>query len=706
MTVINPKGVEKTRNAMVPLMSLSTLYAFMYCMLVSNELVSMPIFGGALYMSGRVAVIFAQTFTGEARKFMQPKMRTLGIIMLVVTLLLNLFLLAIFPITLDNSFVWILFTIVFAMLIRGIATKRLIREYGGSRMTKKWFLLWIVLCHVISAVVVLLVLTYSLPAEKAWLIFGGFVLSAILEIYSLGKDREESLLMDEQTSENDVQATITELQNVRAFSAYQSMYTLILVALQVTLVMMYTFIAVSEEEILACMAISLICTLAAREVTDLILKRTSTRRNPDPGNVLMVGLFLWLYGLVLFYRQLSAPLQDGAHLTGFFQYINAYISLAFCSCGATVCVTCLAGMERDMGLVAKFSSKGDLAGYRQMRYVANEFAVLLGQMIALGLLTALSFVRNQLPDSAEALARAFQPLLVVPALLLVVGAILAVLHFPLTKQNLIKLQRFIQLKESGQDNPQLEKQLETVVIKKHKRRYGIKVIMSLVRPFYRHKLIGKENVPEGQDGRLIFICNHGELYGPVVTNLYMPFYFRPWSISDMMEDPQCVAEYLYRFTVKRQKWLPEFLKWPVSRRILAPLSIWLMRSIGSIPVYRNKPRELMNTFRISVEAMQAEDNLLIFPENPDAESLEKPGYVRSGVGEFFTGFTMLAPLYYNKTGKNVIFIPIYASKTKRTITIGEGIEYDPDNQPTEEKLRIVDYLRDTMTEIGREQGDY
>jgi hypothetical protein len=113
----------------------------------------------------------------------------------------------------------------------------------------------------------------------------------------------------------------------------------------------------------------------------------------------------------------------------------------------------------------------------------------------------------------------------------------------------------------------------------------------------------------------------------------------------------------------------------------------------------------MATFRLSVEAMQSEDNLLIFPENPDAASLDKPGYLRKGIGDFFTGFTMLAPLYYNKTGKKAIFMPVYASREKRTISFGSGIEYDPGNQPAEEKMRIVNGLRESMLAMGRALGD-
>ena len=41
-------------------------------------------------------------------------------------------------------------------------------------------------------------------------------------------------------------------------------------------------------------------------------------------------------------------------------------------------------------------------------------------------------------------------------------------------------------------------------------------------------------------------------------------------------------------------------------------------------------------------------------------------------------------------------MPIYASRKHRTLTIGQGVVYDPDNNATAEKLRIVDALLDSM----------
>ena len=94
-----------------------------------------------------------------------------------------------------------------------------------------------------------------------------------------------------------------------------------------------------------------------------------------------------------------------------------------------------------------------------------------------------------------------------------------------------KLKRFLNL--SGQDNPALKKQLDEVVVARHKNRFGVKLIVLLLRPLYYHRVLGRENAAGFEDGSLVLVCNHGELYGPIVTNLYVPISFRPWCISSM-----------------------------------------------------------------------------------------------------------------------------------------------------------------------------
>ncbi|MEG0767225.1 MAG: hypothetical protein RR482_05870, partial [Clostridia bacterium] len=174
-----------------------------------------------------------------------------------------------------------------------------------------------------------------------------------------------------------------------------------------------------------------------------------------------------------------------------------------------------------------------------------------------------------LPRSLESLRASFRTTMILPALLLAAHAVHCVLRYPLTRRYVKKLRTYLQLRQHGEGNEPLEKQLERVVLMRSAKRYGLKLLATIARPFYYHRIMGKENVVYGEEGTGIFLCNHGELYGPIVTNLYVPFSFRPWVMSQMAS-PECVADYVYTFSLKRQRWMPECTKRPVSR-LLAPM---------------------------------------------------------------------------------------------------------------------------------------
>ena len=191
-------------------------------------------------------------------------------------------------------------------------------------------------------------------------------------------------------------------------------------------------------------------------------------------------------------------------------------------------------------------------------------------------------------------------------------------------------------------------------------------------------------------------------YGPIVGMLYIPVDVRPWVISEIMIDKDEMAQYVFQYTVSNMNWIPNAWKMPICRKILAPLSIWAMDRLEAIPVYRNKPAQLTKTFRQSVDALQSGDNLLIFPENPNAKG-KNSGYIQGGLGELYSGFTLLAQLYRKKAGKQCRFIPMYCHRRMRTMTFGKPIIYDPSNDPDLERERISQEAWNTMSEIYQEE---
>ncbi len=675
-----PPQSSPQARALLGMNSFSVLYAFLYCMLASGALGAAPVMGGALFMLGRVATMLARQISRKKTRALPKALRRTGAVILLALLPISLALLLLYPLAAPAPLFWLLACLALLITWRGTLTRRLFLWCRARALSYAQTNLRLTLLSAALCVPLALALFFSLDATRAAYLMGGYVLSAALECYGLWTEGEPP-----HTDERDEPEDLTALRGAHAYRVFQYVLCIAAAALQVTIVMAYAYIGATATGVLYCMAIALVCTFAAREMATWVLKKTLTR-DPDPGNVLIFGLAAWLLGLLVFARNLSLSDEWAA-----------YLSLAMCSIGGTISAVALSRLSRDMRRVAEFTT-GRVPGarYEEAQHAAVEFSSLAGQALALIGLA----LWGLLAGSGETLVA--QPPLLLPACLLVLAAFLAALRFPMTKRHLEKLRRFLQLRERGEKNAPLEKELEGVVVQKSKRRYVVKIIIALIRPFYYHKILGRENVRLDDDIAAIFVCNHGELYGPVVTNLYVPYSFRPWVISELME-PAEVSDYIYQFTILRQRWLPSRWKRPLADA-LTPAIIRVMRSLESIPVYRDRPRELIRTFKTTAQAMQAGDNILLFPENPHAANQEKEGYLRDGIGEFSTGFVMIAQVYYDLTGKRAQFIPIYADKERRTLTFGHATRYDPEPPPVPEKERIVEHLRGEMLRLGKFAG--
>lgn len=230
-----------------------------------------------------------------------------------------------------------------------------------------------------------------------------------------------------------------------------------------------------------------------------------------------------------------------------------------------------------------------------------------------------------------------------------------------------------------------------------KRSLGAHVLIALLRPFYRHKLIGLDNWKSNSDTPCIFVCNHGEIYGPVVTTLYLPFPYRPWVTNEVLERDAIVDRVCNGALKYKPIFHPRIDRFLVSH-IAAPIMIRVLGGVNPIPVYQDDPHKLISTFRKTVQAMKDGDNVLVFPE--DSSTSPNGRYAREGVSEFFTGFVMIAQLYHRQTGRCPLFVPIYANRKARTITFCQPVRYQPEDPSTEYKTALCRQLRAEMLEAA------
>ena len=683
--------VPASRRMMLVLMSLNSLYQYMYCSLLSSALGMLPVLGGALFMTARVAMTYAHSVWGDGRKYTTHRMRVAFTILSFLMLLCTVILQLLYPALWAEKSVWILFAVVLLLSLRSITARRLVARRMRRTVSLTACRIFLGVCIAVPLGIMAWILDVNVGGTDGWLLWGGFAAGAVLEVYGLWRERDLVAMegLPDDIDRETVEHIAHELFQANAYSAFSRLFTLVLLALQLTLVMVCTLIGLTTQQLFVCMLLAAGCTVLVREIAQFCLKKL---RQLSPTHMLLAGLFLWLYGLSLLYKQMGAAPN----------LLWSYVAVAIVVSGLTVSVTALAELERRMSSVAQYQLQNHMRGYAQIRSASTELAILLGQMLALILMTLLCMPAGVWKLNLGDLVHAFRPLMVVPPLLLILAAIFSTLHFPLNSKHFQKLARFLRLEEEGVDNPALHDQLNSVVVKHHKNRFGVRLMITLLRPLYYHKVIGKENLNGYEDGSMILICNHGEIYGPVVANLYVPIDFRPWVISSMM-DTEAIVEHMYYGTMERQKWLPESWKRPLIR-LITPLLVWIFNSLDAIPVYRGKPKELIKTFRLTLDAMQAGDNILLFPENADEHEEGKSGFLREGVGQLYTGFAMIAPMYWAKTHKRAVFVPIYASKKDRTLTIGHGIVYDPDNNAAAEKERIVTSLLNAMQEMYEKEN--
>ena len=101
----------KTTGKMPLQASISQLYGYIYCMILSNMLTDMPLYGGVLYLCGKAVIIFTGT-VGKNRKFLPAYAKRWVILLLVVLLFVGLLLVGLFPAGIQNEKIWILYAAV------------------------------------------------------------------------------------------------------------------------------------------------------------------------------------------------------------------------------------------------------------------------------------------------------------------------------------------------------------------------------------------------------------------------------------------------------------------------------------------------------------------------------------------------------------------------------------------------------------------
>lgn len=662
---------------------LNELYGYLYCAIVSGILCGTPLVGSALFLSGQTARMFLNlTFAKRAPLISRP-LRLTGLALSVTGALCAPALLLLLPFSGGESALWLMFGLVTLVLLRGWLSDKLLRycaRRGLSPAQSGLRAAELILLMSAAAFILL----YSAANPRDALVCGlGFVFLSAIDTLMRHAEIKKVPYLPDQAPLKPEQLRI--LSGANACRVYIGLLICVTCALQVTQIVLFTYLTRRSDAYLTMILAAILLAYLSDRLARRLMRPGRKGMGMDPVKLLLLGLTLWLLSLFSFALRLNRP-------------ESIWILLSLCLCGLANVLTLRAfdALSQRVDELPRFLMPEFGDGKRTWQttlYWISHLSALSGQIIALIGLSALAFL-NRGSFSPE-----LKPILLIPSFLLVGAALLFALRFPLGKVQEENLQRFLMLKENGETNAPLQKKLESVILIASPRRYGFKLFLSFLRLLMPTRLLGFDEIRLTPGVSTIFACNHGEFWGPLIGNLYLPYPYRPWSINEVVQK-DVIADYIYRFTFSRQKWLPKRLQMPFSR-FCAPILAWCTHSIESIPVFRDQPRALIKTFKLTAEAMIAGDNILLYPENPNDPSLPHPGYRWDGVGPFFTGYTLAAEIYYRETGLCAQFIPLFADKQRRTLSAGQGIVFDPENGPIEEGKRISEHLRQEMLRLAQ-----
>lgn len=644
-------------------------------MCLSELLLQNILVGGAMYLTGQVFIVYVRLY--NKRKTRLPRsIRAESILFFFIAFFLSVILFLIYPRIARHPRFPVFLISLFLLLAEQFFTVFFTSRANSSRRLMQVCILSAL--HLLFFAATWLLLGNTIEAAHLWSIL--FLLgvcsmfSLCIQILDLHKKSEPFVLVH----------TDGDFQQVSSYRVYNRMISSVCIALHLAIITYICYMRFHPLKSMVAAFFELLIWLAfVAGISGLmfLFLRRRTFRKYDRISVFVIGALMFIAVCIGMHRY---------WFTTFFGYLLSYILLG---CGLGCMLSVIISLNCDVKAVLEFS----LGPMEESDYQANTFAMIEWRLtqstiLFLIMMTILSFLMEGRLDQMEAvygLRELMRSLMLLLPLIFMTFALLYALMQPLDRSYTQKLRRYISQQRQGNVNIALETQLQLKLVQTT-RRIGPSIVRAFLRPLLPCKVINRD-VVNASDGPVVFVCNHLEIYGPLITNLHIPFPFRPWVISSMLSK-ECIAEQLQGGVDAVFHWLPKRIRKRIPSRI-APLMLWVMHAADPIPVYRGQAKDVIKTIHATVEAMEYEDNILLFPENPEQDG---EGYPEEGVTQFFSGFANIGREYYKKTDRCTTFYPIYVNKKQRTLTFGEGITFDPTQGKSAEKDRIVMYLYQWM----------
>lgn len=202
--------------------------------------------------------------------------------------------------------------------------------------------------------------------------------------------------------------------------------------------------------------------------------------------------------------------------------------------------------------------------------------------------------------------------------------------------------------------------------------------------FKRCEFLCTENIP---DEPCVFAGNHSQTHTPVMGEMYFPVKKLTWCDGPMFDKKEFKLYAYNVFWGGKPKWYQRF-----GAKILAPLIQYIFRHADALPVYRDM--RVVKTYKASVDAFLEGNSVLILPECPEEHN--------EIINKFNEQFVDVARFYHKKTGKEVLFVPLYYAPKIRKAIFGKAIRFDASATIEDERKRICDYIIAEITRIAKE----
>lgn len=187
-----------------------------------------------------------------------------------------------------------------------------------------------------------------------------------------------------------------------------------------------------------------------------------------------------------------------------------------------------------------------------------------------------------------------------------------------------------------------------------------KGVYNFVRLFKKkNKIINLNEEPLPK--RYIMIANHNSANGPLTYRTILPQFFMTWGAHQMTEGFISRWKYLYYIYYQKKLGWKKFSAF-VMATLFGLFAGIFYKFAKIIPIYYDM--RVKNTFKYSLDCLEKDVPILIFPED------SSHGYKES-IGNFASGYLMVSKLYYKKYGVDLPVYPVYFNGNKHRILIGK-----------------------------------